>query len=446
MKNRIGFFEKLFFNNKFVLVFSLLIAIVSWAFVKYNYSEQVTKVITGVNISFDTTFNEETDYIPFYDSKELVADVTVTGKSYDINSSTLTKNSISVVATVGFTDAAGYKELNLSATTSESGVAISKIEPSTIKVFFDRKITGSFNVEANLKNELSSLSKGEYVVGQPAASLSTVEVSGPATVLAKLKKVYFNAKVNDEDIPLTSTTELSANVSYDIADDENVKYLVCAAAKDKSNPATITIPVYKERIVPTVVKFINEPAIYEKIPPNITISPSKVKITYNPLDSDDITSYNIGTIDFRKLKNEVNKIDFKVDKNSGVTLADSSITDFNVTIDLSELEQIELEGMAEKIVFLNQTQGYTYSADFLSAGGLDKITIIGPKNSLEKIKPEDLQIEINVSDIDTRKSARKTLEVSNISIQSKDINDCWVYGTYTATVTATNTSSKQRQN
>ena len=56
--------ESLFYNNKFLMVFSVLVAIVFWATVKVNYSADTTKTLHPTNI----TFNQE-DYTAYYDIK-----------------------------------------------------------------------------------------------------------------------------------------------------------------------------------------------------------------------------------------------------------------------------------------------------------------------------------------------------------------------------------------
>ena len=181
-------FDKLFYNNKFVLAFSILLALVFWTTVKINYSDNTTRTVSDVKISLDSSFAKENDFVPFIDSDKLTVDVEISGKSYAINSKSFSKDDIIVEASSGYIDSAGYKVINLSAKTTENDVTVVSINPSTITVFFDRKASGTFNVEAKLNNDLDSLVEDGYRVGQPVASLSTVDVSGPASVVEKIKE------------------------------------------------------------------------------------------------------------------------------------------------------------------------------------------------------------------------------------------------------------------
>lgn len=426
-------FDKLFYNNKFVLAFSVLLAVFFWATVKINYSDNTTRVISDVKISLDNAFAQENDFVPFVDSDKLTVDVEVSGKSYAINSNTFSKDDITVEASSGYIDSAGYKVINLSAKSSEADVSIVSISPSTVTVFYDRKATGTFNVEAKLNNKLDSLVKDGYRVGQPVASLSTVDVSGPASVVEKIRKVYFEATLDENNLPLEATREVTANVSYDLENAKGSQFLVCTSLSDGSNTATVTVPVSKVKTVPTSVKFINEPKVFEDNPPKVTIIPSQVEISYNPLDETDYETFNVGTIDFKTMTSGLNTLEFKPAEQSVVNITDSSIKQFTVKVNLYSQSKRTIDATTAKTVVLNQADGYKYTVD-LQNSGLDAVTVIGPKGDIDKITADMLQIEINVSSLDPQKNGSQTVDISNISIQTDHGRSCWVSGKYTARV------------
>ena len=61
--------------------------------------------------------------------------------------------------------------------------------------------------------------------------------------------------------------------------------------------------------------------------------------------------------------------------------------------------------------------------------------IIGPAESLKKIDEDDIQVEINVSSLSVNSRIVQRVKVNNISIQSDEVDDCWVYGEYEAVLT-----------
>lgn len=428
--------EKIVFNNKALMVFSVIIAIAVWATVKVNYSEETYRTLSDVKINITSAVDEETELVAFIDEKELYCEVEVKGKSYDIGSYALAKDEIIVEASGTFVDSAGYKVLNLTAKTADgvmSDIEITKITPSSISVYYDRKTTDTFNVEARLSNDLSTLAEGEYSVGQPVPSMNTIDVTGPATVLNRLEKVYFTASIKSDALPLTATKNVPAKISFDLENEEESKYLVCEGVNNESNPATVTVPVNVTKEVETAVKFVNQPSVFREEVDGVTVSPQKVKISYNPQDVEKFDKLFVGTIDFSKISNKINYFEFPVDEKLGMNIADKSLQKFSVSVDMSEMSSKTLNKAPSKVVFLNQAENYNYSVDFENSN-LDEIVLIGPEESLNKITPDDIQIEINVSSLSVNSRILQKVKVSNISIQSDDIDDCWVYGEYEAVI------------
>lgn len=432
--SRKSIIERIVFNDRALMVFCVIMAIVIWASVKINYSDEVTRTLSDVKINITASVDEDAELTAFIDETELYCEVTVKGKSYDINSYSLSKDEIIVEATGAYVDSAGYRVLNLSAKTADGGIAdieIMKISPSSISVYYDRKTTDTFNVEAKLGNDLSSLVEGEYAVGQPVPSMNTVDVTGPATILNRLSKVYFTAQIKEDSLPLTASKNLPAKIAFDLENEDEAKYLICEGINSESNPATVTVPVYVTKEVETAVKFVNQPAIFSEKVEAVAISPKTVKISYNPQDGENFDKLYVATIDFSKISNKMNNFEFPVDEKLGVTLVDKEIERFNVSVNMSEMSSKTLDKAPTKVVFLNQDENYNYAVDFENSN-LDEIVLIGPKESLQKITADDIQVEINVSSLTVNSRILQKVKVSNISIQSDEIDDCWVYGEYFA--------------
>lgn len=436
-KNQKSSIEGLFYNNKFLMVFSIVVAVILWATVKINYSADTTRTVSDLKISLANTVSQAEDIEAFFGSEDLLAEVEVSGKAYNINQHALTKDDIIVEATGTYVDTAGYKVLTLTAkladTSTAGDVSITKITPSSITVYFDRKTTGTFNVEAKLENDMNSLVSDEFTVGQPVPSMSTVEITGPATILNKLSKVFFKAQIDEENLPLTATKEVAAEIAYQLDRASDSKYLTCSSINDESNPATVTIPLYVSKEVGTSVKFVNQPAAYSEEMPKFTVYPSKVNVLYNTKDEEIETLY-VGTVDFSYVSNKVNYFEFPVNEKLGVNIIDKTIAKFTVSLDMSSMSSVTFEKTPSKIVLLNQDENYNYIIDF-EKSELDSIKVIGPRESLNKITTEDIQVEINVSSLDLANPNEQIVEVSNISIASDKIDDCWIYGKYMAYIT-----------
>lgn len=425
--------ESLFYNNKFLMIFSVVVAVLLWASVKINYSADITRTLSDVKVNIADNISLPEDYKAFFDEDDLYVDVEVSGKAYNINQRAFTKDDIVVETAGSYVDSAGQKTLNLTAkiadTSGATDVNIIKISPSSITVYFDKEITDTFNVVANLENDVDTLATDEFTVGNIVPSMNTVEVTGPATIVNKLEKVYFKAKIDKDNLPLTVTKEVEAEVAYVLDRSSDSKYLSCPGINE-SNHATVTIPLYVSKEVNTSVKFVNQPAIYSEKMPEFTVYPGKVNVLYNSKD-EEIENFYVGTVDFSNVSNKVNYFEFPVDEKLGVNLVDKTITKFTVSLDMSSMSSLTLEKTPGKIVFLNQDENYSYMINY-EKSELNSIVVIGPADKLRKITEEDIQIEINVSSLSLMRSNEQNVEVSNISIVSDGFDDCWVYGKYKA--------------
>ncbi len=437
-KSNKSIIEKIIYNNKLLMVFCLIVSVILWAAVKINYSAETTRTISDVKITV-TNNTEGSELVPFI-GEEIFAEVVVSGKAYNINTYALSKDDIVVEASGGYIDSAGFKNLTLTVKASETGdlsdVKITSVSPATISVYYDRKMTETFDVEARITNDIASLAEGEFVVGQPVPSVSTVEVTGPATVLNKMTKVYFDGSVIEDELPLTQAKVIPADISYELESKRYAKYLVCENINDESNPATVTIPVYVTKDIPTQVKFINQPAYFTENPPKVKITPSQLKVSYNPAESEDFEFITVGTVDFRDLLNKVNSFYFEIDEKFKKPGIDTSFGQFKVTVDMSSMSKKTFDITDGKVVLLNQIEGFTYSVD-TSRSNFDSVVVIGPKSSLDKITADDIQVEINVSSLSLKARGTQSIEVSNISIVNEEVNDCWIYGKYDAVIGVT---------
>lgn len=427
--------EKLVYNNKFVMLISVTLAIIIWASVKINYSTDITRVVSDVRISLNTSMSSETGYKYFVDEEQLYVDVEISGKAYNINSNVIDKEDIIVTASEVYVDSAGYKLLSLSARVEggNTGAAqIVSVIPSTIAVYYDREVTDTFNVEAQITNDTSTLVADSYIFSDLIASKKTVEITGPETVLSQLDKVIFSATADSDLLPLTENTSLKAEVKYSFNGTADAYYLSCPELENDA--PKVTVVVKAQKTIPTAIKYVNQPSAYTADDSNITISPEEVKILGSTGNNEN--RYLVQTIDFRKISNGKNIFEFSAEETQSNDKLIDEIEVFTVTIDFSHLSSTRFNPAECTMVSVGDDDSYEYTLDFSSAENKE-ITVIGPRDSLSLLSAKDIQLEIDAEALARARSGGQIVEISNISIQSEQKNDCWIYGTYTATLIAT---------
>lgn len=436
-KSKKNTIEGLFYNNKFLMVFSVVVAILIWTTIKINYSVDDSKTIKDVKVDIAKTGVLDKDLDVFYGNEYegednfVTVSVEITGKSYNINA--VESDDIIIKATNADINEPKQKTLTLTAEWSESsgitGVTIKKVIPSTLQVYVDTNIPKQLNVEARLDENLKLTTPDGFTIGLPAPSLKTVEVTGPATILDKLSKVYFDAIIDENGLHLTESKEVSANIVYPNISEQEMKYLYCKEAAT----ATVSIPVSAKKKLNTTVNFIKQPNIYMEVAPEYKIDPAVVEVIYSSAGEEKETLL-VGEVDFSTVLNEVKTVKCPVSDKIRAELADKTIEEFVVTLDMSHNDKLTFSSRPSIINCNSGDVNYNYIVNY-EKSGLDSITVIGPKEKLEKMTEDDIQVNIDVSTLDVTNTGEQLSENTNISFFSEGYEDCWFYGKYTAYIT-----------
>ena len=97
-----------------------------------------------------------------------------------------------------------------------------------------------------------------------------------------------------------------------------------------------------------------------------------------------------------------------------------------VDVDVSALSQEYFTLPAENIK-INNSSSVKYVVS-----GLDKsVSVIGTAKNLENITVDDIQAEVDLSELEMRPGQTVSVPVA-VSVKSKN---CWIYGSYTVEVT-----------
>lgn len=416
MKNRKITLHGLFMNNKVVLVFSILIAIVIWGAASMTVAPEDTRVIENVKVTIDE--NEESGY-KIFGYEDTYVDVTVKGRRYLISSGALSAEDISVVAKGKYVDYSGKQTLNLTATVKNGNdVKITDISETSITVYYDAPKTATFPVEVKLISDSQIVPDG-YTSLDPITSLSNVTVSGPATEINKIKKVIAEVELN---YSLTETTALEAELKAVTENETQAKYVTI---EDDVSDFTVTIPVSKIVELPVSVRYLNMPEYYEDNMPEVNFYPKTVKVAAAQSVLDEMESLIIGTVDFNTLTNANNKFTFSLGEIEEVKIVDDT-TEVNVTVNCYPMSKKSFDVQAANVTFLNLADGYTAT---LSDKSISKIQLVGPSASLEKLDEEaQLFAKIDLSEATPGTRSYKAV------IYIKDDTRCWIYGEYTARV------------
>lgn len=416
---------KLFDNNKFVLLFSVLAAIVFWMVITVNESPDSENTIAGVSVSIPTENSvvSELGLDVIDDVTAFKAAVNVTGPAYVV--STLGPEDVAVTASVSKVTASGTYELELRASKQNSKLSrefeISSVSPTTITVTFDYIDTKQFPVIAQAVG--ASAVEG-LVAEDPVVSDSnnaTLTFKGSRTNIEKISKVVASAEVN---AVLSKTETFPGKLAiYDAQDNllpaEN--YTITTADGLSAPDVQISVPISKMKTVPLKAQFVNVPAAFQSSAIGHTLSFASIDLIGPPETIDNISSVSLGEVDFDRISENNQRFEVAPILPDGVKSVDNITT---VTVTITGLEKYTVRTYTVSNIVATSANGTV-----TLSRAIRNVKIFGPKSVLNAISSSDLYAEVDVSG---KQAGEHTVSVR---MKCKSSGEVWQVGTYTAAVT-----------
>lgn len=207
---------KLFNNNRFIMVFSLVLSIIIWFVVSIVYSPQTGRTLSQIPI--EISFSDESMGYKAYSKTELMANVDVSGKKYVVEQ--LSADSVVVSAVTDSVKGSGIYTLELKARKKTVGgdYTVVSVSPSTINVMIDVEKQLEYNVAIDCLGATVPETKNskESLVLEPTfvdSANKVVTVTGPESEVRRISYVVAIAEVEKE---LTQSETYAAGlVAYD---------------------------------------------------------------------------------------------------------------------------------------------------------------------------------------------------------------------------------------
>ncbi len=411
----------LFSSEKFLLVLSLVISFGIWVGVSASSGETVSYTVSDIPLDMELSDDAVEDGLTVVSVDgvsvdEYTASVRVSGNSITVGS--LTSSDLQVYGTnLGNIVASGTYNVTLAARSQgvKSNYSILSVSPSEVTVVVDRNIEKEFTIESKITANTPS----EYYMGSPTFSSKSVIVSGPELSVSQIASVAVSMEVENE-LTETTTIENQKVILLDSNGDEIVDDSLII------EPATVdvTIPVLVKKTVPIELACENQP-LGLNIDDYVTISPEEIEIAASADIIDSISSIEIGTLDFTTLDYSQGEqtLTFDVVMPEGVRNL-NSIETVSVTFDFSDISTTTLEVTSFR--FLNVPDGYEAAYSEYSS---IQVKVIGLTSQIENITADNLQATVDMTNA-TMGSSDMTVDVS-----TKGMTSCWIYGTYSITVT-----------
>lgn len=410
--------SSLFYDNRFLLVFSVIAAVLIWLVVAVEFSE-TTNIIRNVPVKIDYSRIEDNMGLEPFGETDFTVDVTVSGKRHIVEDDDIIDNLV-VTANTGYVNSVGTATLNIDVSSSSlrPEYTIDDISLDSVDVYFDYLKEAEFIIEAEIEHEGNLVPDGYYVDDLIFPDNNTVKVSGPETEVNKISRVVARTEIKN---PLRQSATLDANLVALTKEGNTPKYISFNRQRDVVN---LTIPVYKKVVLPAVCAFSNKPSDYVgEIPFSVSVSPSSAEFAVAESKAEGLESFEIAAIDFSKLNIGENVFTIPAADISGGKVIDST-ENFTVTVTVSGMNSKSVDAPST-VNFINVPEGIT--AQFIEFN-TSQLTVIGPSASLDALTSENIVLNADLSVLPDNTLGTVVVPVSMVD------NDCWSYGEYTATI------------
>lgn len=420
-KNRFSI-RKLIYNDKYLIIISIILAVIIWIVTSMNLSPETSKTITvPVTVDFSDSAAEQLGIKCFGDDKVDV-DVTISCKKYlakDIKADDLNVSLQTNVVT-----SSGNYDVPIKVDTAENAdFKVTGFYPTVYKGYFDVEDEKTMNVD--VKFSKNNFIEEGYTMGQPLLSESTVTVKGPRSYVSQVASV--SAIINVEN-KLKTTTSMDLLATAFDSNGSKVNYV---SVETGGENLTVTIPVLKEMELDVAVNFAGKPSRININDFNVSYSVSRVNA--GVLEDANITKATIGSIDFSKLRAGENKFTFNVESLDGFVILDN-IKEIEVTVNVpSDYTAKKVSVNSDNIKIINVPEGYDASVVGISAG---EVTAVGRENILEGITSANVSLVVDLSGMDADKINVGTSSYKTTTALG-NADTCWIYGDYAAEVNIT---------
>lgn len=411
-------FSNLIYNDKYLVVVSIFIAVIIWIVTSISVGTDETRNIkVDVPITLGDSVSEQLgmQYYSLQDTVEV--SVNISGAKYVIGQ--VSEKDLDISFDTSAVNRVGEHTIPIMVSNKSKSLdfKIESVYPKTIDGYFDVNSEKTFDVELNYDDE--NVADG-YVFGAPVLSEEKVVVSGPKTYIDKISQVYCSVDFEDST-ELTETFSQDCELHFDGNGIVN-NFLTVTSRTDNEKPLkniSVTLPVLQKVVLPVTSSFEDQPTGLGRSV--ISISYSTKRIDAGVLPSADISAANIGSIYFHDLTVGTQSFDFNTENLNGITVLDDTKT-ITATVTVSSAysehtvhiskDNVVIEGAPE-----NNSKTIRYLDD-------STVTVLAPRGT--KINASDLTIKCDVSKESKDNKYPLSISVSN--------NKCWVYGTYNAII------------
>lgn len=411
-------FSRFFDDRRLMILFSILLAVVSWFIVGYAIDTSTAVPVNSipVDITASQTAALSANGLKIVDGELTTVDVMITGERYILGG--IKPSDISITADLsGITASGTYNNIKLVGTDKfDKGFSVVKISPPVITLKIDRPVTRKFAITTDIEG--LQIPEG-YLGLDTVVSPKEVTITGPEADVNRIDKCVVGADFTE---PLTSSKTVKSSIL--LFDSEGNQLSTELLTLDYET-ADITVPVLKQKLLPITVDFLNIPKGFPLDELDYRFSRDDIMVAGPESVLDSLHELNIGYVNINEIKSGGFAQTFEISLPDGCVNVDQIKT---VDVIFGTQDMIEAPFTVTNIKAVNVPVNFEV---IINTSQITGVTIVGDPETMGTLSAKDLIAEIDISEREVTPGPYN-LPV-HISAPGKGL--VWAAGDYTAVVT-----------
>lgn len=406
-------------NRLFLLVASLLCAIISWSIVTLTFDSEGAREFTVSEINYSYNFNAYTSMgLSIVDAPQ-VGSVRVRVEGSGTVIGQLSASDLMVYPNYANVSGSGEQTLTLQARVASSqfssnDITLTVISPTTATIVFDRVSEKTLPVTVD-SNGLS-VADG-YMLYRSNPVPSEVTITGPQSELDAITSVVAPVTVDSE---LSDSTSVTTSLELR---DENGNTITPEYAELDNASANVTLTVYQVRELPLAVDFINVPTGFDTSSLNYSLSQETMLVAGPTRTVSALTELSVVSFDLGQQFALDRDYQLQVELPSGLVALDDT-TNVTLSFDTSNMGSVTLN--VPNIRTVNMPSNYDVE---VMSERVTNVTMYGPADEIAELSPESVVAQLDCQNLQIT-AGQQTLPVT---IQVPSSSRIFAVGSYTVT-------------
>ena len=417
----------IFFNNRALLIFSVVAAVIIWVIVAVEFSPETQITIRNVPVRVASTSLTDSMQLEPFGAENLTVDITVVGKRYIVEDDSLVKD-IDAFANTGSVSKAGTHRLNVEvgSVSTRPQYEIVSYSVSEVEVLFDYYVERQVPVVPVVSIENGEFAAEGYFAENFVPETEKVTIYGPKSEVESVMQVDAFATVEGN---MKENDGFTASMRLVKKNGDTPRFVGIKSANNGVSSGNIFINtvIYKESSALSTVTFTNLPAGLENADNLVEyqIEPAQAVFGF----SDEVTeTVSVGTVDFNELDfKKGGKQEFVIEYTGkeGVVVKDDEANapgakTFTVTVTLKSLEysNIPLPTAEEGYVIKDVSNKHHLRYEIVSYGDKESVSVCGFGDKVYSVTRDNLRLDFSAVSAD----ASGEIEVPVVLVEDY----CWI--------------------